>query len=79
MNDMKLSELVAKAYRKRQLKYVFICSILALIVIGLIYIGMTFGNTIYSPRVVWENLVGIRDDNKFTIVTLRFPRFLIGL
>ena len=79
MNDMKLSELVAKAYRKRQLKYVFICSILALIVIGLIYIGMTFGNTIYSPGVVWENLVGIRDDNKFTIVTLRFPRVLIGL
>lgn len=70
---------IATAYKKGNRMYFSICILLLCVVLSLAYIGMVYGNTVYTLREVWENLTGIRDEARFTIVTLRLPRVLIGL
>ena len=70
----------AEGFQKRQRRYVLTCVFLFLLTLILAGIMMVYGNTIYSPKTVFQVLSGADIDGAvFTIRTLRFPRMLTGI
>lgn len=71
---------VIAGLRRRQRRYVIVCVILAFFTVSLVCTGMIYGNTIYSPDVIFRVLRGESIKGaSFTILTLRLPRVLTGL
>ena len=70
----------AKGFQKRQRRYVLTCIFLLLLTLVLAGMMMVYGNTIYSPKTVFQVLSGADINGAaFTIRTLRFPRMLTGI
>lgn len=69
-----------EGYLSRKRKYVFLCGILTLFMIGLCLFEMSYGKTVYSLSYVFK-VLGSSESmaGDFTIRTLRFPRMLAGM
>lgn len=66
-------------FQRRRRRYAWVCVILAFLVTGLMCIGILYGNTVYSPGMVFRILYGEEIKGaSFTIRTLRLPRVLVG-
>ena len=63
---------VEAGYRRRQKKSIVISLVLLAIMLVLAAIMMLYGNTIYTPRQVWEALNEVEGSAIFTVKTLRF-------
>ena len=70
---------VEAGYRRRQKKSIVISLVLLAIMLVLAAIMMLYGNTIYTPRQVWEALNEVEGSAIFTVKTLRLPRMLIAI
>lgn len=70
-----------QGYYRRRRRYGYTCGILAALVLILAGIAMIYGNTVYTPGEVIRALTDSTGSARgaFTIVTLRWPRMLIGL
>ncbi len=68
---------IIAGYEKRQQQYKLIVFYMALLVLFLICLSMIYGNTIYSPKTIFQVLMGEEIKGAaFTIKTLRLPRIL---
>ena len=65
-------------YRRRQKKSIVI-SLVLLAIMLMLAVMMLYGNTIYTPRQVWEALNEVEGSAIFTVKTLRLPRMLIAI
>lgn len=70
---------VEAGYRRRQKKSIVISVVLLVLVVILAAVMMLYGNTIYTPRQVWEALNEVEGSAIFTVKTLRLPRMLIAI
>ena len=71
---------VMAGFRKRRRRYVAVCAALAVLSVGLVCFGMVYGNTIYSPQIIFRVLGGESIQGAtFTVRNLRLPRVLTGL
>lgn len=66
-------------YRRRRRRGNTVSAILLFIVLALSGFMMLYGNTIYSPKEVWEALNKVEGSAVFTVKTLRFPRMLTAI
>lgn len=70
---------VEAGYRRRQKKSIVISVVLLVLVVILAAVMMLYGNTIYTPRQVWEALNEVEGSAIFTVKALRLPRMLIAI
>ncbi len=70
---------VEAGYRRRRRRGNTVSTILLFIVLALSGFMMLYGNTIYSPKEVWEALNEVEGSAVFTVKTLRFPRMLAAI
>ena len=70
---------VEAGYRRRQKKSIVISVVLLVLVVILAAVMMLYGNTIYTPRQVWEALNEVEGSAIFTVKTLRLPRMLTAI
>lgn len=70
---------VEAGYRRRRRRGNTVSAILLFIVLALSGFMMLYGNTIYSPKEVWEALNKVEGSAVFTVKTLRFPRMLTAI
>lgn len=68
---------ITAGYRLRQKRYLLVSVLLFFLVFLLALLMMTYGNTSYSPALIWKVLMGEEIKGvSFTIRTLRLPRML---
>ena len=60
-------------------KSTVITLVLAVLVLMLAAFMMLYGNTIYTPRQVWDALNEVEGSAVFTVKTLRLPRMLTAI
>lgn len=70
--DFSSMSAVEAGYRRRQRKSTVITLVLAAFM-------MLYGNTIYTPRQVWDALNEVEGSAVFTVKTLRLPRMLTAI
>lgn len=71
---------VRDGYKKRQYHFYLTIMLLLCLLIALTAVSMIYGNTIYSPKVIIQVLLGEKINGAtFTIMSLRLPRTLAGL
>ena len=70
---------VEAGYRRRQKKSIVISVVLLVLVVILAAVMMLYGNTIYTPKQVWEALNEVEGSAIFTVKTLRLPRMLTAI
>lgn len=71
---------ITEGYRKRNKRYFFTSLILLMITLCLASFMMIYGNTIYSPAIIFQVLMGEQIKGAgFTIAALRFPRMLSAI
>ena len=70
---------VETGYRRRQKKSIVISVVLLVLVVILAAVMMLYGNTIYTPKQVWEALNEVEGSAIFTVKTLRLPRMLTAI
>lgn len=72
--------IVADGYKRRQRRSRLTVLFLLFLTLVLAAFMMIYGNTIYSPKEVWDVLTGADPDGAvFTIKTLRLPRMLTAI
>ena len=77
--DFSSMSAVEAGYRRRQRKSTVITLVLAVLVLMLAAFMMLYGNTIYTPRQVWDALNEVEGSAVFTVKTLRLPRMLTAI
>lgn len=77
--DFSSMSAVESGYRRRQRKSTVITLVLAVLVLMLAAFMMLYGNTIYTPRQVWDALNEVEGSAVFTVKTLRLPRMLTAI
>lgn len=70
---------VEAGYRRRQRKSTVITLVLLIIMIALAVFMMLYGNTVYTPKEVWDALNEVEGSAVFTVKTLRLPRMLTAI
>ena len=71
---------ITEGYRKRNKRYFFTSLILLMITLCLASFMVIYGNTIYSPAIIFQVLMGEQIKGAgFTIAALRFPRMLSAI
>lgn len=69
-----------RGYRQRLKRSRLTAVILLFLTLALAAFMMIYGNTIYTPKEVWDVLTGVDSDGAvFTIKTLRLPRMLTAI
>ena len=77
--DFSSMSAVEAGYRRRQRKSTVITLVLAVLVLMLAAFMMLYGNTVYTPRQVWDALNEVEGSAVFTVKTLRLPRMLTAI
>ena len=77
--DFSSMSAVEAGYHRRQRKSTVITLVLAVLVLMLAAFMMLYGNTIYTPRQVWDALNEVEGSAVFTVKTLRLPRMLTAI
>ena len=70
---------VETGYRRRQRKSTVIALVLIGIMVALAIFMMLYGNTVYTPKEVWDALNEVEGSAVFTVKTLRLPRMLTAI
>jgi iron complex transport system permease protein len=72
-------DLHRRNYYKKKKKYLIVVMFLIMIIAALMYIGLSYGKTIYSFSHIYNVLFHGETEGAFVITTLRLPRVIIGL
>jgi iron complex transport system permease protein len=72
-------DLHRRNYYKKKKKYLIVVMFLTMIIVALMYIGLSYGKTIYSFSHIYNVLFHGETEGAFVITTLRLPRVIIGL
>lgn len=72
-------DLHRRNYYKKKKKYQIVVMFLIMIIAALMYIGLSYGKTIYSFSHIYNVLFHGETEGAFVITTLRLPRVIIGL
>ena len=72
-------DLHRRNYYKKKRKYLIVVMFLIMIIATLMYIGLSYGKTIYSFSHIYNVLFHGETEGAFVITTLRLPRVIIGL
>lgn len=72
-------DLHRRNYYKKKKKYLIVVMFLIMIIVALMYIGLSYGKTIYSFSHIYNVLFHGETEGAFVITTLRLPRVIIGL
>ena len=72
-------DLHRRNYYKKKKKYLIVVMFLIMIIAALMYIGISYGKTIYSFSHIYNVLFHGETEGAFVITTLRLPRVIIGL
>jgi iron complex transport system permease protein len=72
-------DLHRRNYYKKKKKYMIVVMFLIMIIAALMYIGLSYGKTIYSFSHIYNVLFHGETEGAFVITTLRLPRVIIGL
>lgn len=72
-------DLHRRNYYKKKRKYLIVVMFLIMIIAALMYIGLSYGKTIYSFSHIYNVLFHGETEGAFVITTLRLPRVIIGL
>ncbi len=70
---------IRRGYQARRYRYMWVCLLLGMLVLGLMAVTMLYGHTVYTPGQVLRALRTAEAEGAFTIRTLRLPRMLAGL
>jgi iron complex transport system permease protein len=72
-------DLHRRNYYMKKKKYLIVVMFLIMIIAALMYIGLSYGKTIYSFSHIYNVLFHGETEGAFVITTLRLPRVIIGL